>query len=117
MGGPKPGGGGGSHIPYIYTFFSVSASVFFFLSVTASVPPKSPMAYFHFQSAFAGIPGLFSCFGPTNFGPSSDSDPGLKRWGSPRRQRLCSHWPHLWATFDSFPRCDVLGTLQAAGVM
>ena len=73
--------------------------------------------------------------------------PALKRWGPPRRQRLCSHaahlWAssdyvphfealatprrqgeglyshpaHLWATSDFVPRCEVLGTPKAAAVM
>ena len=30
--------------------------------------------------------------------------PTLKRWGPPRRQGLCSHLAHLWATSDSAPR-------------
>ena len=43
--------------------------------------------------------------------------PAVKRWGPSRRQRLCSHLAHLWATCDSAPRCEAVGTLQAAGVM
>ena len=41
--------------------------------------------------------------------------PALKRWGPPRRQGLCSHLAHLWATCDSAPRSEAMGTPQAAG--
>ena len=41
----------------------------------------------------------------------------VKRWGPPRRQGLCSHLAHLWATSDSAPRSEAVGTPQAAGVM
>ena len=30
------------------------------------------------------------------------------------RKELCSHRAHLWATSDFVPRCDALGTPQAA---
>ena len=50
-------------------------------------------------------------------GPLLILPPALKRWGPPRRQGLCSHPAHLWATSDSFSRFEVLGTLWAAGVM
>ena len=30
---------------------------------------------------------------------------------------LCSHLAHLWATFDSAPRSEAVGTPQAVGVM
>ena len=43
--------------------------------------------------------------------------PDLKLWEPPRRQGLCSHPSHLWATSDSVPRCKAMGTPQAAGVM
>ena len=36
----------------------------------------------------------------------------LKRWGPPRRQGLCSHLAHLWATSDSAPRSEAVGTPQ-----
>ena len=41
----------------------------------------------------------------------------LKRRGSPRRQGLCSHLAHKWATSDFAPRSEAVGTPQAAGVM
>ena len=34
---------------------------------------------------------------------------GLKRWGPPRRQGLCSHLAHLWANHDFVPRSEVEG--------
>ena len=43
--------------------------------------------------------------------------PALKRRGSPRRQGLCSHLAHKWATSDSAPRSEADGLPQAAGVM
>ena len=43
--------------------------------------------------------------------------PALKRWGPPRRQGLCSDPAHLWATSDSAPRSEAVGTPQAVGVM
>ena len=49
---------------------------------TPPPPKKSQMAYFHFQSAFVGIPGLFSPFGPTNFRPTSDSAPHSEALGT-----------------------------------
>ena len=50
-------------------------------------------------------------------GPLLILPPALKRWGLPRRQGLCSHLAHLWATTDSAPRSEAVGTPQAAGVM
>ena len=35
--------------------------------------------------------------------------PALKRRGSPRRQGLCSHLAHLWATSDFAPRSEAEG--------
>ena len=50
-------------------------------------------------------------------GPLLILPPALKRWGPPRRQGLCSHLAHLWATSDSAPRSEAVGTPEAAGVM
>ena len=50
-------------------------------------------------------------------GPLLIPYPALKRWRPPRRQGLCYHRAHLWATSDCFPRSEALGTPQAAGVM
>ena len=46
----------------------------------------------------------------TNDGPPLILPPALKRWGSPRRQGLCSHLAHLWATSDFARRCEAVGT-------
>ena len=43
--------------------------------------------------------------------------PALKLWGHPRRQGLCSHPAHLWATSNSVVRSKMLWTPQAEGVM
>ena len=43
--------------------------------------------------------------------------PAVKRWGPPRRQGLCSHLAHLWATSDFAPRCEAVETPQEAGVV
>ena len=43
-------------------------------------------------------------------GPLLILSPALKRWGPPRRQRLCSHLAHFWTTSDSVPRSESLGT-------
>ena len=43
--------------------------------------------------------------------------PALKRWGSPRRQGLCSQSAHVWATSDFLPCFEVLGTPLMARVM
>ena len=59
----------------------------------------------------AFVAALPTC-GPLLFVP-----PALKRWGPPRRQGLCSRLAHLWATSDSAPRSEAVGTPQAAGVM
>ena len=50
-------------------------------------------------------------------GPLLILPPALKRWGPPRRQGLCSHLAHLWATSDSAPRSEAVGTPEAVGVM
>ena len=44
------------------------------------------------------------------WGPLMMLPPALKRWGPPRRQGLCSHLTHLWATSDAAPRSEVVGT-------
>ena len=36
--------------------------------------------------------------------------------GIPRRQGLCSHPAHLWATFDSAPRSEAVGTPRRQGL-
>ena len=43
-------------------------------------------------------------------GPPPMPPPALKRWGPPRRQGLCSHFPHLRATSDAAPRSEAVGT-------
>ena len=48
---------------------------------------------------------------------TSDSTPAVKRWGPLRRQGLCSYIAHLWATSNSAPRSQAVGTPQAAVVM
>ena len=53
---------------------------------------------------------------PTS-GPPLILPPALKRSGPPRQQGLCSHLAHLWATSDSAPRFEGVGTPQAASVM
>ena len=81
----------------------------------------------------------------STFGPPLILPPALRRWGlpggkayvatlptcgpplilplalkwcrPPRRQGLCSHLAHLWATFDSTHGSEGLGTPQAEGVM
>ena len=53
---------------------------------------------------------------PTS-GPILILPPALKRRGSPRRQGLCSHLAHKWATFASAPRFEAMGLPEAAGVM
>ena len=50
-------------------------------------------------------------------GPLLISPPALRRWGSPRRQELCSHPAHLWATSDLALRFEAVGIPEAAGVM
>ena len=50
-------------------------------------------------------------------GPPMILPPSVKRWGPPRRQVLCCCPAHLWATSDSAPRSETVGTPQAAGVM
>ena len=41
--------------------------------------------------------------------------PALKRWGPPSRQGLCSHLVHFWATCDSAPRSEAVGTPAGTG--
>ena len=43
--------------------------------------------------------------------------PALKWRGSPRRQGLCNHLAHKWATSDSAPRSEAVGIPDTAGVM
>ena len=57
------------------------------------------------------VPTLPTC------GPLLILPPALKRRGSPRRQGLCSHLAHKWATSDSAPGFEAEGIPQAAGVM
>ena len=40
----------------------------------------------------------------------------LKPWGVPRRQGLCSHLAHVWATSDSAPCSEVLGSPRQQGL-
>ena len=47
-------------------------------------------------------------------GPPLILPPALKRWGPPRRQGLCSHLAHLWATSDSAPRSPLEGKEASA---
>ena len=47
-------------------------------------------------------------------GPLLILPPALKRWGPSRRQGLCSHLAHKWATSDFVPRCEAEGILEAA---
>ena len=42
--------------------------------------------------------------------------PALERWGPPKRQGLCSHPAHLWATSHYVPRSGALGTPEVARV-
>ena len=42
--------------------------------------------------------------------------PALKGWGPPRRQGLCSHLAHLWATSDSAPRSEAEEVPQRQGL-
>ena len=50
-------------------------------------------------------------------GPPMILTPALKQWGPPRRQGLCSHLAHLWATYCFAPRFEAVGTPQAAAPM
>ena len=57
-------------------------------------------------------------------GPPLIVPPALKRWGPPRRQGLCSHvahfWAtsdaHFWATSDSALRSEAMGTPRRQGL-
>ena len=53
---------------------------------------------------------------PTS-GPLLILPPAMKRWGPPRRQGFFSHLAHWWATSDSAPRSEAVGTPEVAGVM
>ena len=53
---------------------------------------------------------------PTS-GPLLILSPALKCRGSPRRQGLCSHLAHKWATSDLVPRSEADWLPEAAGVM
>ena len=56
------------------------------------------------NSALFWAPKIFVPFAPRRTcGPRLILPPAVKRWGSPWRERLCSHLAHLWATFDSAP--------------
>ena len=50
-------------------------------------------------------------------GPLLILPPALKLWGSHRRQGLCSHCAHLWATSDSAPCSEAVGSPQTARVI
>ena len=49
-------------------------------------------------------------------GPLLNLPPALKRWGPPKRQGLCSHVAHSWATSDSAPRSEAVGTPKRQGL-
>ena len=53
---------------------------------------------------------------PTH-GPLLIMPPALKRRASLRRQGLCSHLAHKWATFDFLSRSEGEGIPEVAGVM
>ena len=61
--------------------------------------------------------GTFTLSEPTIDTPLLILPPALKSCGSPRRQGLCSHLAHLWATSDFAPRSGAVGTPQAVGVI
>ena len=48
---------------------------------------------------------------------TSDLSRAVKRWGPSRRQGVCSHPAHLWASFDFVPQLEAPGILSAARVM
>ena len=82
-------------------------------------PPKNKI--FHFSllpllilPPVVGTPGQqgYVATRPT-CGPPPILSPALKRWGPPRRQGLCSHPAHLWATSDSAPGFEAVGTPSA----
>ena len=68
---------------------------------TQNFVENSKMAKKHKKGYVATLP---TC------GPLLILPPALKRWGSPGRQGLCSHLAHLWATSDSAPRSEAVGT-------
>ena len=43
-------------------------------------------------------------------GPPLMLPPALKHWQPPRRQGSCSDFAHSWATYDSAPRSESVGT-------
>ena len=47
-------------------------------------------------------------------GPPVILFPALKRWGPPRRRGSCNYLAHLWASSDSAPCSQAVGTHQAA---
>ena len=42
--------------------------------------------------------------------------PALKQWGPPRQEGIRNHLAQLWATSNSAPRCEAVGTPHAARV-
>ena len=50
-------------------------------------------------------------------GPLVILPPAVKRRGSLRRQGLCSHLAHKWATSDFVPRSEAEGIPEAVEVM
>ena len=58
-----------------------------------------------------------SCATLPTCGPPLILPPALKRAGPRRREPLCSHLAHLWATSDLPHRYEALGTPQAARVV
>ena len=56
------------------------------------------------QSCMAYVATLPTC------GPPLILSRAPKQWGPPRRQGLCSHLAHLWATSDSAARFEAVGT-------
>ena len=57
------------------------------------------------------------CSHPARLWASFDFVPCYEALGAPRRQGLCCQPAHLWATSDFAFRSEVLGTHHAAGAM
>ena len=86
------------------------------MSIPLFGDPRESRGYVAIPSSFGRRKIFFFAPRPT-FGPLLILPLALKPWGSPRRQGLCRHLAHLWATSDFAPGSEAVGFPKAAGVM
>ena len=83
--------------------------------------PSSPLWAISDSAPRSQVVGIPRCQGHVATfpigGPLLILPPAPKGVGSPRRQGLCSHLAHSWATSDPAPRSQAVGIPETARVM